>query len=227
DPGGEVVLPDQDVLEIRVARGAVDLAVHLDVAAQELAPVVDAGLELGHVLRQLGEAGAGGGGGGDRRAGRRERLQLRADLRDVGEVGDVDRGGERAAPGVGDDEPVAFEALERLAHRGAPGAELLGERLVVERVARADVEHDQAIADALVGLVRERSRPGQLRCETHVHPLTTFLGRPTVHRRLIYQSARAWYDRSDTECSTPRSAPSSPAASPRSIRRSTPRSAPS
>jgi hypothetical protein len=147
--------------------------VDADVAPEQLAPVADAGLEPGDVLGDVGEACARGSGGVLRRAGCREGLQLRADVGDVGQVGDVDRGGERAAPGIGDHEPVALQPLQRLADGGATGAELLGERVVVQRVARPDVQHDQAITDSLVRLVGERRRSGQLRGETHDHPLTT------------------------------------------------------
>jgi hypothetical protein len=100
----------------------------------------------------------------------------------VGQIGDVDRGGERAAPRIGDHEAIALQSLQRFAHRRAPRAEFLGERVVVQRVTWPDVQHDQSISDPLVRPVRERRRSGQLCCETHDHPLTTSNDRPTVHR---------------------------------------------
>jgi hypothetical protein len=152
--------------------------VDLDVATQELASVMDPGLEPGDVLGQLREVGPAGIGGGARRPGGRERFEFHADLGDVGEIGDVDRGREGAAPGVGDDETIALQPLQRFAYGSASGAELLGERVVVQRLPRPDVEHDQAVPDPLVRPVGERrrhtGRGGQLRRHTHrsssLHP---------------------------------------------------------
>lgn len=103
-----------------IARGAVDRAVDLDVALDQLASVGGPSRQDGDVPGKLGESLASGATGGLRRPGRGERLQLGADLGDVGEIGDVDSGGERAAARVDDHETIHLELLQRLPDRVRP-----------------------------------------------------------------------------------------------------------
>ena len=90
---------------------------------------------------------------GARGARRDQRFELLADLGDVRQVGDVDSGGERAPAGIGDDQPVALEAFERFPDGGAAESELARQALVVDRFTGPDVEHDEPLADQLVGAI--------------------------------------------------------------------------
>jgi hypothetical protein len=96
--------------------------------------------------RRIGEFGRAAGG---------VRFEQLAQIRDAAGLGHVDDRGERATTRVRDDEVVGLQALERLAHRGAPDAELGGDRDVVDRLARADVEHDETVLEPAVGEVGE------------------------------------------------------------------------
>src|SRR6185295_9250567 len=92
DPGGQVVVAHEGVLEVRVAGCAVDRTVHPQVPAHQLV----AG-QLGDVERvgRVGEVLELRAQRGGRRsvlscAARRQRLELDADVGDVGQVRDVD-----------------------------------------------------------------------------------------------------------------------------------------
>src|SRR4051794_8919282 len=117
-------------LEPRRAGGGhdepVELLVGRDVVLDRL--VVGRATRLGLVadLGQAGEllaadAGRGAAGG--------VRLDERADVVEVGEVGGVERADDRAAARLDVDEPLAREEDQRLADRGARRAQALGERL--------------------------------------------------------------------------------------------------
>lgn len=61
----------------------------------------------------------------------------------------------RCRAGVGRDQALVLEPLQRLADRRPPDAEGLRELLLVDRGARADLEHDEAVADGAVGALGE------------------------------------------------------------------------
>src|ERR671920_249284 len=55
-------------------------------------------------------------------------------------------------------EPVALQALQRLADRRATHAERLRQRVVVDRLTGPDVQHDELVADGEIGPVRQGGR---------------------------------------------------------------------
>ena len=201
DARRQVVVADEDVLEVRVAGGPVDRPVHAQVPPHELRAVgADdvQGLDLGRELVELGPDRArralGGAAGGPR-------LELHPDLRDVRQVGDVHAGRERPAPRVGHDEPVALEAFQRLAHRGASHPERPGQLVVVDRLTGLDVQHDQLVPDREVGPVGQRNRERVQLERCGGHPSIVKPGGPeilsgrcdqhTLPVQLIYQSPLA------------------------------------
>ena len=78
DPGGVRVEPDQNFFEVWVARGAVDLAVHVHVVTPHLAWVGGV-VDLGDARSQRGQSCTRLGGGCAGGAGGRDRFQLFAD----------------------------------------------------------------------------------------------------------------------------------------------------
>ncbi len=156
DPGGEVVVAHQSVLEVWVPRGAIDRAVHTQVPVHQLVAPQTADVVVLELVGEVGQFRADlfvrvlGGATG------REGFQLHADLGDVGQVGDVHGGGEGAATGIGDHQPVDFEAFECFPDRCATHAEGLGHRDVVDRGHGWDVEHDQFVLERGVGTVGQR-----------------------------------------------------------------------
>lgn len=158
DPGRQVVVADQDVLEVSVARGAVDHPMHRHVEPHQGGPVVTRRIETANLLGHGAQLGPHLVGRGGRRSVGGERLELLAQVGDGAQLGDVDRRRERAAARVGDDQMVGLQAFEGLSHRSAAESEGVREPAVVDRLARPDVQHDQPIPDALVGRVRQRDR---------------------------------------------------------------------
>src|SRR5215472_5805489 len=94
-------------------------------------------------------------------------LQLPAYLGDVAEISDVDLRGERAAARISDDEPLAFEVLERLAHRRPAEAQLAAELVVIDGRAGPDLEHDEPVTNDLVRLLGEGRRLAAHRTRRH------------------------------------------------------------
>jgi hypothetical protein len=162
DAGGQVAVADQGVLEVRVVRRGVDGAVDPHVQGHQLAWLA---AQLRRLFGQLGgqrlkncPVGRGGVPG---RAGRRGRLDHRADLEDVRQVGDVDLGRERAAPRVGHHKPFVFQPLERLPDRGPAQPQAQAQVFLVDRCAGPDGQPDQQILDLPVGQVGQRARPAR------------------------------------------------------------------
>ena len=93
-------------------------------------------------------------------------LELRANVGDVGKVGDVDLRGERPAPREDRDQVLEREALDRLADRRAPDLELAAERVLVDRRAGGDPQGDDPVAELGISAIGEQLAGLSLR---HLH----------------------------------------------------------
>jgi hypothetical protein len=97
-----------------------------------------------------------GGGGAGRGAGRRESFQAEADLGDLDQVRQADRGDERAPARQQLDEVVHGQPLERLAHRCPPHAQPRGDVDLAHRRARRQLEEDDLVPERPVDPVPQR-----------------------------------------------------------------------
>src|SRR5690606_18098026 len=151
DAGGEVVQVDERLLQVSVVDGPVDEPVDAQVALDEGARILF-GIESADALDRLGELRAqrrrdvAGG------AARGDGLERLAHLRDRREVRDVDGAGEGAAARVRHDEVLALEPLEGLTDGGSADPQLGAQGRLVDGVAGGGVEHDEAVAEDLVGV---------------------------------------------------------------------------
>ncbi len=152
NPGGVRVETDQDLFQVRITRSPVDLAVHMDVVTQHLTRMVGV-LDPRDRLGKCRQPGPGVGRRDAGRTSRSRRLQQLSNLGDVSQVRHVDSRSEGAATGVGDDQPVTLEALERFPHRGTAKSELGCQPVVIDRLARPDIEHHQSFAHDVVSAV--------------------------------------------------------------------------
>ena len=84
-------------------------------------------------------------------------LELPADVRDVGEIGDVDLRRERPAAREHRHEVLEREALDRLPYGRPAHLELTTDRVLVDRRSRRDAQRDQAVAERPVRAVGEQS----------------------------------------------------------------------
>src|SRR5262245_13211294 len=91
--------------------------------ADAVAPVGLPG-HLGHDRLELAELGLAAALGGQPRG---QTLEHRPDRVDLVDVADAERAGVDAPPREGDDQPLALELADRLAHRDAADAERLRE----------------------------------------------------------------------------------------------------
>jgi hypothetical protein len=109
---------------------------------------------VGSVGRSLGGAGTLG------RAPGGQGFELQSNLVDIGQIGDLHTRGERSAAGVGDDEAIVFEALERLAHRSAADVEFAGHPDVVDGLTRPDLQRGELVPQGQVRTVGQGGRCG-------------------------------------------------------------------
>ena len=158
DPQRQGVVLVQRRLDERVVRAAVDVAVDALVELDQrplVARVGDAG-QLGEErARDLAVVGVRALGG----EARGEALERDPRLREQREVADVDGRDDDAAPGIDLDELLLRERAQRLAHGRAPEPEPLHQLALADRGARRELEGDDQLTDAVVGLLAERQRP--------------------------------------------------------------------
>ena len=103
----------------------------------------------------------------------RARLEHRAQLADLAQLGRVVLEDEGSALRPDLDQPLGLQPQERLAHRRAADAELLGKRLLGKLFAKSELVGDDQVADLLDHKRPQRSRPrdalDDVRCRLRVH----------------------------------------------------------
>ena len=169
DPGGEVVVPHQDVLEVRISRGSVDRAVHAQVPSHQLVAIDVVDVER---ISPVGEVEQGR----PVRPRMHSRLLIRAATGSrLTRIWEMWRRSATSTPVAKvprrGNETTSRSASSRLSASRTgvrPNLELRGQITLDDGLVGANVEHDQPVPDRQVGAGRQTTSP---RSRRHRPPL--------------------------------------------------------
>lgn len=150
DAGSQIVIPDQNVFKVRVRGRGIDALVNTGVQSQGFNHGCRTDVKVFHCAHYFAEVFFGGCRSNACSPCSSQGFQLRPDLRYKGKVSYFHAGGKGPPPRICNDKPIQLQALQCFTHRRPANLQVPCELVIIEEVARFDVQHQQAIPEAFV-----------------------------------------------------------------------------